>query len=162
MKSIFVRFFAAALLCTLLAAVLPAQLRTKKALTLEAARKIAAAAEQFAVKNKLSLAITILDDGGHLLYFQKMDGVQIASIEISARKAESALNFRRPSKAMADRALKEPHVIALPGAFPFEGGLPLAAGDDIIGAIGISGATSAEDAQAAQAGVDVLAKMTQP
>lgn len=154
------RIMALGLGLSLCPAVLSAQLATKKALTLEAAKKIAAAAEQHARKNAWNVAIAILDDGGHLLYFEKMDGVQIASIEVSSRKAESALKYRRPSKAFVERAVKEPGILVLPGAFPIEGGLPLVAGGEFIGAIGVSGGTPEQDGMTAQAGVEVLAGMT--
>lgn len=153
------RVLAVGFLLTAFSPVSRAQLQTKKALTLEAAKKIAAAAEQHARKNNWPVAITILDDGGQLLYFQKMDGVQIASIEVSSRKAECALKFRRPSKAFAERAVKEPYVIAMPGAFPVEGGLPLMVGTEVIGSIGVSGATSEQDGMIAKAGTEVLAQM---
>ena len=102
-----------------------AQLATKKTLTLELVKTMAASAEEFAVKNGWKVAVAVLDDGGHLLYFQRMNGVSISAIEIAMRKAESAAKFGRPGKAFTDRIPGEPHVMVLPGAFPFEGGLPI-------------------------------------
>ncbi len=119
---------------------------------------MAKAAAEFAKSKGLAIALAILDDGGHLLYFERMDGVQIAGIDIAMRKAESALRYRRPGKAFADRIPKEPHVVALPGAFPFEGGLPVLHGGVVIGSIGVTGATAPEDAEVAQAGLDALLK----
>jgi len=134
------------------------KLATKAVLTLDAARFLARTAEEFGKANQWKLAIAILDDGGNLLYFQRGDGVQIAGIDIAMRKAESALKYQRPGKAMAERAVKEPWVIALPGAFPFEGGLPITHEGVVIGSIGVTGATAQQDAQAAQAALDALAK----
>ncbi len=136
------------------------QLATRKALTLEAAKRIAAAAEAHAKKNNWNVCIAILDDGGHLVYFQRMDGVQIGSVEIAIRKARSAVFFKRPTKAFQERAAKgEPHLVGLPDAMPFEGGLPLVAAGEVLGAIGVSGVTSQQDGQIAQAGQEALAQM---
>jgi uncharacterized protein GlcG (DUF336 family) len=88
-----------------------------------------------------------------------MDGVQIGSIEVSRRKAESALKFKRPTKAFSDRVKTEPQVVAIPGAFPLEGGLPIVHENAVIGAIGVSGVTSAQDAEIGQAALDALAKL---
>ena len=148
-----------ALACTLAASAAQPQLLTRKALSLDAARTIAAAAEAFAHKNNWSVALAILDDGGHLLYFQRMDGANIGAIEVCQRKAESAVKFKRAGKVFADRIASEPHVMVIPGAFPFEGGLPIVAGGEVIGGIGVSGATAAQDASIAQAGLDALAKL---
>ena len=148
-----------ALACTLTAPAAQPQLITKKALSLDAARTIAAAAEAFARKNNWSVTLAILDDGGHLLYFQRMDGVNIGAIEVCLRKAESAVKFKRPGKAFADRIPGQPQVMVIPGAFPFEGGLPIVAGGEVIGGIGVSGATAEQDAMIAQAGLDALEKL---
>lgn len=137
------------------------KLSTKTVLTLEAAKFMASAAQNFARSRNLTIAVAILDDGGHLIYFERMDGVQIAGIEIAMRKAESALKYKRPGKALAERVVKEPHVIALPGAFPFEGGLPVIHSGAVIGSIGVTGATAQEDAEAAQAAIDSLLKALQ-
>lgn len=149
----------AALCAALVAQVARAQLAAKKVLTLEGAKTIAAAAEAFARKNNWTVAIAILDDGGHLVYFQRMDGVNIGAIEVSLRKAESAVKFKRPGKAFADRIPGQPQVMVIPGAFPFEGGLPIVIGGELIGGIGVSGAAASEDAQIAQAGIDALERL---
>jgi glc operon protein GlcG len=135
-----------------------AELATKKALTLELVKTIAASAEEFARKNNWNVAIAIHDDAGHLLHFQRMDGVQIGSIETAIRKSQSAARFRRSGKAFADRLAGEPQVMMLPGAFPFEGGLPIMHEGQLLGAIGVSGVTSQQDAMIAQAGLDGLAR----
>ena len=79
-----------------------AQLPTKPVLTLEAAKKLAAAAEEEAVKNKWNMVIAIVDDGGNLLYLQRLDGTQTGSIEVALQKAKTAVHFKRPSKALED------------------------------------------------------------
>ena len=134
-----------------------AQLAEKKALTLAAAKKIAGAAEAEARKNNWNVVIAILDDGGHLLYLQRMDGVQIASLEIALKKAESAVFFKRPTKAFEDQlAGGRTAILKLPGAMPFEGGLPITVDDQVIGAIGVSGVTAQQDGQIAKAGLAAL------
>ena len=146
------------LLAVLAAPAAPQKLAAKKVLTLEAAKTIAAAAEEFAVRNKWNVAMAILDDGGHLVYFQRMDGVQIAAIDVCLKKAESAVRYKRPGKAFADRMASQPQVMVLPGAFPFEGGLPIVIEGEVIGGIGVSGAASEQDVQIGQAGIDALVK----
>ena len=137
-----------------------AQLATKKALTLEVARQMAAAAEAEAAKNKWNMVIAIVDDGGNLVYLERMDETQIGSIEVAQQKAQSAIKFKRPTKALEDAvAGGRTAVLKLPGAMPIEGGLPITVDGKIIGAIGVSGAASGQDAQCARAGLDALAKM---
>lgn len=137
-----------------------AQLATKKALTLEVAKQMAAAAEAEAAKNKWNMVIAIVDDGGNLVYLERMDETQIGSIEVAQQKAQSAIKFKRPTKALEDAvAGGRTAVLKLPGAMPIEGGLPITVDGKIIGAIGVSGAASAQDAQCARAGLDALAKI---
>lgn len=134
-----------------------AQLGTKKVLTLAAAREMAAAAEAEATRNGWNLVIVIVDEAGNLLFLERMDGVQLASIAIATQKARTAALYRRPSKDFADRMTAGNNAtLALPDVIPLEGGLPIVVDGQVIGAIGASGATSAQDAQAAQAGIDVL------
>jgi glc operon protein GlcG len=154
---------AIALLVGLLAACsLPAwaQLAEKKALTLEAAKKLAAAAEAEATKNKWNVVIAIVDDGGHLIYVQRMDGTQTGSVDVAIKKAQTAIAFKRPTKVFEDAiAGGRNALIGLHGALPLEGGVPLAVGSQMIGAIGVSGVTSQQDGQVAKAGADALAGM---
>jgi len=134
-----------------------APLGQRKTLTLEAARKIAAAAEAEARKNNWNVVIAIVDEAGYLVYLQRMDGVQLASIEIAQGKARSAALFRRPTKAFEDQLVGgRQAILALPGAMPFEGGLPIVVDGEVIGAIGVSGVTAQQDGQIAKAGVDAL------
>lgn len=151
------RLLALLILC---AAALPAQLATKKTLTLAAAKEIAAAAEKEATANQWNVVIAILDDGGNLMYLQKMDETQIGSIDIAHAKAASAIKLKRPTKALEDAvAGGRTAILKLPGAMPIEGGIPITVEGKIIGAIGVSGVTSAQDGQIAKAGADAAAKM---
>ena len=134
-----------------------AQLATKKTLTLEAAKKIAAAAEAEARKNQWNVVISVVDDGANLIYLQKMDGTQIGSIEIAQMKARTAIKMKRPSKAFEDMiAGGRNAVLKLPDVLGVEGGLPLVVDGQFLGAIGVSGVTSAQDGQIAAAGVKAL------
>jgi uncharacterized protein GlcG (DUF336 family) len=137
-----------------------AQLATKKALTLEIAKQIAAAAEKEAAAGKLTMVIAILDDGGNLIYLERMDETQIGSIEVAQQKARSAVSFKRPTKVFEDAvAGGRTAILKLPGAIPVEGGLPLMVDGKIVGAIGCSGGTSQQDGVVAKAGADALSKM---
>ncbi len=141
------------ILAALSAAALMAQLADRKALTLDAAKKIAASAETEAKKNNWNVVIAVVDDSGHLLYLQRMDDVQIASVEIAQLKARSAALYRRPTKVFADRlAGGDSGVLRLPGAAPFEGGVPVVVGGKVLGGVGVSGVLSQQDAQIARAG----------
>lgn len=137
--------------------VFAAELATKKALTLEVAKEMAAAGEAFARKNNWNVVIAILDDGGNLLYLQRMNNVQIGSIQVAQNKAISAINFKRPTKVFEDGVATRPALLALPGALPVEGGLPIEHEGQILGSIGVSGVTSQQDGQIAKAAVDALA-----
>jgi glc operon protein GlcG len=143
------------------AATASAQLVDKKGLTLEAAKKVAAAAEEEAIKNKWTVVIAIVDDGGNLVYLQRLDETQIGSIEVAIQKAKTATSFKRPTKALEDAVLTGGRtvVLSLPGALPIEGGLPIMVDGKVIGAIGVSGVTAQQDGQIAKAGVDALAKV---
>lgn len=143
--------------CVAMGVGMAAELTTKKALNLAVAKEIAAAAEKEARANNWNVVIAIVDDGANLIYLQRMDETQIGSIQVAIAKAESAVKFKRPTKAMED-ALKggRQAILRLPGAMPIEGGLPIQADGKIIGAIGVSGVQSFEDAQIATAGLKVL------
>lgn len=154
------RIFVVAL--TLLAASLPgfSQLATKKALTLEAAKKIAAAAEAEARKNNWNVVICVVDDGANLLYLQRMDGTQIGSVDIAQMKARTAMKMKRPSKVLEDGVLSgRTMMIKLPDILPVEGGTPVLVDGQVIGAVGVSGVTSVQDGQIAAAGVAAVAAM---
>ena len=140
-----------------------AQLASRKALTLEAAKKIASSAEAEALKNKWNVVIAVVDEGGHLVYLQRMDETQIGSVEVAQEKARSAVSFKRPTKVFEDAvAGGRTALLKLPGAVPIEGGLPITADGRVIGAIGVSGVTSQQDGQIAKAGLDALPKIVAP
>lgn len=135
-----------------------AQLADKKVLTLDGAKKVAAAAEAEAKKNNWNVVIAVVDDGGHLIYLQRIDGTQTGSIDVAIQKARTAQAFKRPTKVFEDAiAGGRNALIALHGALPLEGGLPIMVGGQLVGAIGVSGVKSTEDGQIAKAGADSLA-----
>ena len=144
-----------AVVCAALAS--GADLATRKALTLSAAKEMAAAAEEEARKNKWNVVVAVVDEGGHLIYLQRMDETQLASVEIAQAKAKTAVLYKRPTKAMEDAVAGGRTVmLRLPGAVPVEGGLPITVEGRIIGAIGVSGVQSSQDAQVARAGLAVI------
>ena len=126
-------------------------------LTLADAKKIAQAAEQEALANQWPVVITILDDGGHLLYLQRLDNTQFGSIQVAIEKARAAIAFRRPTKILEEN-INQGHLryLNLPGALPIEGGLPIVINGQFVGAIGVSGVRSNQDAQIAQAGINAF------
>ncbi|MGH8744144.1 MAG: GlcG/HbpS family heme-binding protein [Burkholderiales bacterium] len=130
----------------------------KKILTLEMAKRVAAAAETKANANQWKVVIAILDDGGHQVYLQRADGTQFGSIDVAIGKAYSAIAFRRPTKTWEER-LAEGRVGFLSFSKDFvliEGGLPLALNGEIIGSIGVSGVQSSQDGEIAAAGAAAL------
>jgi len=129
----------------------------KPVLTLEDARRVAAAAESEAHSNQWKVVIAVVDDGGHLLYLQRSHDTQFGSVETAIAKAHAAVAFQRPTKASEDAVLSGRLIhLALPGVIPAEGGVPLVRNDAIIGGLGISGVRSFQDGQIAQAGVNAL------
>ena len=132
----------------------------KNALTLADAKQIAGAAEAEALKNNWHVTIAVLDDGGNLLFLQRIDEAPLGSIVVAQEKARTALLFKRPTKVFEEIiASGRTAMLTLPGATPIEGGLPLLNNGQIIGAIGVSGVQSPQDAQIAGAGVEVAAKL---
>ncbi|NNM83570.1 MAG: heme-binding protein [Burkholderiales bacterium] len=126
----------------------------KYILTLDQAKKIAAAARLEAESNGWPVVIAIVDDGGHLLYLERADGTQFGSVEIAIAKARSAIAMKRPTKEWESRiAAGRLGILALPEMIPVEGGVPIAIEGDMVGAIGVSGVTSIQDGQIAAAGV---------
>jgi uncharacterized protein GlcG (DUF336 family) len=135
-------------------------LATKKSLTLAAAKRIADAAEQEALKNKWNVVMAIVDDGGHLIYLQRMDNTQLASVDVAVQKAKGAAMFKRNTKALEEIVLGGRTVMmTLKGVVPVEGGVLLEVDGQTVGAIGVSGVTSPQDGQIAKAGADELAKI---
>jgi glc operon protein GlcG len=128
-------------------------------ITIESAKKVAAPALAEAQKNGWRMAVAIVDISGDLVFFEKMDGTQAASVNISVDKARSAARFKRPTKALQDALAaggEGLRLLALEGAVPVEGGLPLIIDGKIVGAIGASGGTSQQDGLAAKAGADAV------
>jgi glc operon protein GlcG len=134
------------------------QLADKKALTLQIAKRVAAAAEQAAAANHNQMFVLIVDDGGNLMYMERMDEAQLGSFEVALGKARSAVFFKRPTKMFEDAVTKNGYtpILKLPNAMPIEGGIPLVVDGHILGAIGVSGGTPQEDGKAAQAGADAF------
>ena len=143
------------LLITMLALPILAQAQTKPYLSLNDAIRITEAAEAKAKSEGWNVVICILDDGGHLISLKRMDGVQIGSIDVAQAKAKSAVFFKRPTKVFEDAMKGEggARIATLPHAVGVEGGLPIFKDGVIVGAIGISGVTSAQDGMIAEAGV---------
>ena len=124
-------------------------------LALTAAKKLAAPALAEAAANNWAMAVAVVDSAGDLVYFEKMDATQAGSVTIAIDKARSAARFKRPTKAFQDTLAAGGEgwrVLGLNGAVPVEGGVPVVIDGKIVGAIGVSGGTSAQDGQCARAG----------
>ena len=129
-------------------------------ISLEEARKLAAPALAEARKNHWTMAVAIVDPAGTLVYFERMDNTQVASADVAIHKARTAVQYKRPTKALQDALAAGGaglRILALDGAIPVEGGLPLVVDGKIIGGIGASGDSSANDSQCAAAGAAALA-----
>lgn len=129
------------------------------AVTLEQARSMMVAAEAEARRNKWDVAIAIVDSAAKLVAFQKIDGTQHASVDIAIGKAITAVNFRRPTKALEDAIAGGGaglRLLALPDLTPLEGGMLIVIDGKIAGGIGVSGVTSQQDAQVARAGLEAI------
>ena len=130
-------------------------------ITLDQAKRVMLAAELEAAKNSWQVAIAILDSGGNMVMFHKIDNTQLSAITTSEGKARTALDFKLPSKALDDAIAAGGagmRLLALKDITPLQGGVLIVADGRIVGAIGVSGALSAQDEQVARAGADVLAK----
>ena len=125
----------------------------------ENAKRAAAAALDEARKNGWTMAAAVVDTGGHLVYFEKMDGTQTGSVAVAISKARSAALFMRPTKAFQEMLAGGGdglRAFGLAGAVPVEGGAPLVMAGKTVGAIGLSGGSSSQDGQCARAGADAL------
>jgi uncharacterized protein GlcG (DUF336 family) len=129
--------------------------QTKPYLSLTDAQRITTAATEKAMAEGWNVVIVILDDGGNLISLQRMDGVQVGSIEVAQAKAKSAVFFKRPTKVFEDAMKAEggARIATLPNAVGVEGGLPIFKDGIIVGSIGVSGVTSAQDGIIAAAGI---------
>jgi glc operon protein GlcG len=130
---------------------------TRPLLTLEDCRKVAAAAEAEAKRNNWNVAVAILDDGGHLLHFIRMDGATPANARIAVAKGRTAAESRR-STGMWEERIKQGRMsmLGMPGVTPVQGGLPIVVDGVCIGGVGVSGVQSHEDEQIAAAGIRAL------
>ncbi len=135
------------------------ELPTKRILTLEAAKRVTAAAEAEARAHGWAVSIAVLDDSGHLLLFQRLDGAKLVATDIAIRKARTAAYFQGPTKDL-EQEVDAGRVALLPidGFMPLEGGVPLIYDGQLVGAIGVSGVTGEQDAQCAHAGAAALSR----
>ena len=136
-----------------------AQVVEKKALTLEGAKKVIAAAEAEALKNRVGCNVAVVDDGGNLIAFHRIDPTFPAGARVSIGKARTAALFRQPTKNFEDVITQKGRtsMIALDDFTPLQGGVPIIVGGQIVGAVGVSGASSADqDEQFAKAGAAAL------
>lgn len=129
------------------------------AITLAQAKNVAAAALAPAQANGWTMVIAIVDTGGNLVYLEKMDQTQTGSVVVAQDKARSAALFKRPTKVFQERLARGGDgllVLRLRGAMPVEGGVPIVVEGKLIGALGVSGGSSAEDEVCAEAGAAAL------
>lgn len=128
-------------------------------ITLDQAKKAMAGAEAEARKNNWNVVIAIVDSGGNLVMLERMDNTQFGSIDVAKSKAYTAVSFRRPTKVWQDligQGGANLRLLKLEGASVLEGGIPIVVNGQIVGGVGVSGGTSQQDAQIAQAGIDAL------
>lgn len=133
-------------------------MKNKKSLTLADVKIIAAGCESEAQRNNWAVTIAIVDDGGHLMWLQRLDAAPLTSMQIATGKAHTSALGRKPTKVYADRISGgEVVVLSMPGGLTFlEGGEPIVADGEIVGAVGVSGVKSAEDARIARAGINLF------
>jgi glc operon protein GlcG len=131
-------------------------MRTKPCLTSTDVKKILDACEAEAAKNKWAVSISVVDDGGFLLGFTRMDGAAAVTAEVATGKARTSAMTKRPSKFFEDRVKERPGFATFPAGILIQGGLPIVHENECVGAIGVSGVQSQEDEQVAQAGANVI------
>ena len=137
----------------------PQQIPYGMAISTEAAKKAAAAAIAEAQKREFRMAIAVVDTGGYLVYFEKMQDTQTGSVDLAIEKARSAALFRRPTKLFQDSVAaggEGVRVLRLTGAIPIDGGVPIIVDGRVIGAVGISGGSSEQDGEVARAGAGAV------
>lgn len=123
------------------------------------ARRVARAAEEEAIRHGWPMVIAVVDSGGHLMLQQRLDGAQLGSNEVARQKAETAVRFRRPTCVFEDAVTQgglHLRLLGMTNLVPLDGGIPLIREGAVVGAIGVSGMRSDQDAQVAQAGADAL------
>jgi len=140
-----------------------AETPVKPILTLGAAKKAVEAAEKEAARRGATVVIAVVDDGGHLILLERLDDTQVASVEVGIGKARTAAIFRRPSKVFEDQ-IRDGRVaaLALPGATPLQGGIPIIISGKVAGAIGVSGNTPQEDEDIAIVGASAVSETENP
>jgi glc operon protein GlcG len=134
-----------------------AHLRDVRALTLDAAKAMAAAAERFALERGWTVAVAVVDGAGGLILFHCLEDTQPASQDVAVLKARTAARFHRATKALEDGiAGGRTALLSMPGVVAIEGGLPIRSEGKVVGAIGVSGMTSPQDGEVAAAGLAAL------
>lgn len=122
--------------------------------TIDQAKKIAAGVVAECAANKWNVAVAVVDTGGHLVYFERIDNTQTASMDIAIMKARAAATYRRPTRAFVDAIAKGgPAIMTLPGVVASPGGVPIMVGGKVTGGVGVSGVTGDQDEQCAKAGL---------
>ena len=132
-------------------------MRNRPTLTAADVQKMVAASKIEATKNKWSVSIAVVDEGGYLLYLERLDGAGPVTAEVATEKAVTAARTRRPTKFWEDRLKERPAFMKFPGVLPLQGGVPVMYQNECVGAIGVSGVQSHEDEQIANAGAAALA-----
>jgi glc operon protein GlcG len=133
-------------------------MRTRPELTQADCEKISAAAFAEAKRNNWVVAVAILDDGGHLLHFSRVDGATPANAAIAVEKGRTAAMSRRPSVSWQERVQTRRELMKMPGILPVQGGVPIMVDGTCVGGVGVSGVQSHEDEQIARAGIDAVVK----
>jgi len=133
-------------------------MRTRPELTQADCEKISAAAFAEAKRNSWVVAVAILDDGGHLLHFSRVDGATPANAAIAVEKGRTAAMSRRPSVSWQERVQTRRELMKMPGILPVQGGVPIMVDGTCVGGVGVSGVQSHEDEQIARAGIDAVVK----
>jgi glc operon protein GlcG len=151
-------FLVSSLLLVATGAASAQDLPRKPVLNLAAARRVVDAAAAEAARRGSTVVIVVVDDGGYPLLLERLDNTQVASVEVGIGKARTAAIFRRPSREFEEQ-VKTGRVaaLALPGATPLQGGVPLRVGGMVVGAVGVSGNTPQEDEDIALAGAAAFA-----
>lgn len=133
-------------------------MKTRPELTQADCERISAAAFAEAKRNNWVVAVAILDDGGHLLHFSRMDGSTPANAAIAVEKGRTAALSRRPSGSWQERVQTRRELMKMPGILPVQGGVPIKVDGTCVGGVGVSGVQSHEDEQIARAGIDAVVK----
>jgi glc operon protein GlcG len=133
-------------------------MKSRPALTLADCEKLLAAAMAEAQRNSWIVAIAIVDDGGHLLHFARMDGASPANARIAVAKGRTAAESRRTSGEWQERIKTRPEMLKMPGILPVQGGVPIMVEGTCVGGVGVSGVQSHDDERIARAGIEALLK----